>query len=330
MSCIFKRNSWKTLWSAVKSKFRTPQDDEGDGSNSDSSLRVNGGGDIVGGLIPSDINLVPYDSWEMVDVIYRGKFTSVHKVKYEDKFVAMKHIKLGHELKLSDIHNELTLLRDITRDGNDKFTHLYGAATDVFTVSIFMTYISGESTLGDVIEDLQVDYTDRIRLAIQLCQASDYLHNKLGIVHNDIKPHNILVDGDKLMLCDFGYSGCIGSTDNVGNGTMQYMAPEAVLMKCETLQPSLDVWSIAATVIEMFIDDLPWPEIDDDDDIEVEIEYLLKKYHNVHPSGLNQIGGYTLVEILQSCFYAPDMRAGLGEIIPKFEKLILEYEDEID
>ena len=48
-----------------------------------------------------------------------------------------------------------------------------------------------------------LSYIRRLKLFLKICKAVAKLHSK-GIVHRDIKPGNILIDNDRVLLCDFG------------------------------------------------------------------------------------------------------------------------------
>ncbi|XP_077990250.1 putative mitogen-activated protein kinase kinase kinase 7-like [Glandiceps talaboti] len=249
-----------------------------------------------------------------------------------DKIMAVKQVHLSDEIEPNNIHNELQILRDITKDDSRHFIHLFGVSTELYTVSTFINYIPGELTLRHIIyEDrFEVTYTQKIGYAIQLCQAVNYLHNNLKIVHNDINPRNILVDNDKLLLSNFSVSGYIGSKRHVGDGTLQYMAPEAVIPLTKTLRSTLDVWSTAATIIEIFTSAKPWPLVEDDDEFRYAFPKVLKRGYVIYPEGLEDIGSYSLVDILLPCFNAPNGRPAVKELIPKLEDSIVLYENEID
>jgi streptogramin lyase/predicted Ser/Thr protein kinase len=90
-----------------------------------------------------------------------------------------------------------------------------------------------------------------IDLLTQVAEALDAAH-AAGIVHRDVKPHNILIEGDRAYLSDFGLakavdeSGASGSASVVG--TAQYMSPEQ--WRGETIGPAADVYSLGCVLYE--------------------------------------------------------------------------------
>jgi len=90
-----------------------------------------------------------------------------------------------------------------------------------------------------------------IGLLGQIADALDAAHTA-GIVHRDVKPHNILVEGDRAYLSDFGLAKAIEGTDAGGSasivGTVEYMPPEQ--WRGEKVGPAADVYSLGCVLYE--------------------------------------------------------------------------------
>jgi serine/threonine-protein kinase len=81
------------------------------------------------------------------------------------------------------------------------------------------------------------------------CQVADGLAvlHKMGYVHADIKPNNILVDSrNTSKIIDFGQSCSIGTVKNRIQGTPDYIAPEQVALG--PLTPATDIFNFGATI----------------------------------------------------------------------------------
>src|SRR3954453_16207703 len=116
-----------------------------------------------------------------------------------------------------------------------------------------MQYIEGEDLRARLARGGPLDPAEALRLVAQIGEALDEAHAG-GLVHRDVKPANILLDGDgEAFLSDFGLAKHASSAssltgDHAFVGTIAYVAPEQI--RGEEIDGRADVYSLGCVLYE--------------------------------------------------------------------------------
>jgi serine/threonine protein kinase/formylglycine-generating enzyme required for sulfatase activity len=132
--------------------------------------------------------------------------------------------------------------------------------TDVIGPFVVMEYINGQ-TLAEVMTAGQLDHRSLIQIMINVAQALHHAH-KLGLVHRDVKPQNILIDSaGRPFVVDFGLA--IRDEEQWNHrgelaGTRPYMAPEQVRRESHRLDGRTDLWAMGVVLFQALTAKLPF------------------------------------------------------------------------
>lgn len=107
----------------------------------------------------------------------------------------------------------------------------------------------------------RTDEEDILKFLHDVAAGLEYLHDH-NIIHQDIKPDNIMLDDNcNFLVTDFGISvsstGNINDSEGMSGGTRRYMAPERY--DGVTL-PASDIWSLGASAVELLTNNPPYGE----------------------------------------------------------------------
>ena len=128
-----------------------------------------------------------------------------------------------------------------------------------------MRYVRGGSLRRRLEREGRLGLPETVRIIRQTAAALGHSHDQ-QILHCDVKPENILLDGDHVYLVDFGVSRAVRAdalpwepsfTTESGGGTARYMSPEQALDE-QAIDGRTDLYSLACVAFEMLAGHAPF------------------------------------------------------------------------
>jgi serine/threonine protein kinase len=200
--------------------------------------------------------------YQVIEELGRGGMGRVYKVqdtKVGEK-VALKLIRPEAGLDrqaLERFTNELKLARKIR---HKNVCQMFDPGEDAGTRYITMEYVHGEDLKQILRKIVRLSPGQAVGIARQVCDGLSEAH-KLGVVHRDLKPQNIMLDeGGNARIMDFGIARSLSGKGITGAGVMigtpEYMSPEQVEGK--DVDPRSDIYSLGVILYEMVTGQVPF------------------------------------------------------------------------
>jgi len=219
------------------------------------------------------VNWGSQDHYEVLRKVGRGKYSEVFEginVASGDKCV----IKILKPVKKNKIKREIRILQNLC--GGPNIVRLLDVVRDQQskTPSLIFEHVNN-TDFKTLYRTFQVQ---DIRYYIhEILKALDFCHSQ-GIMHRDVKPHNVMIDHSerKLRLIDWGLAEFYhpGREYNVRVASRYYKGPE-LLVGLQLYDYSLDMWSLGCMLAGMVFQREPFFHGSDNYDQLVKIARVL-------------------------------------------------------
>ncbi len=200
--------------------------------------------------------------YEFLELIGKGGFAFVYKVKdlYLERLGAIKILYKEYSRDEETIERFRREAKIYANLEHPNIVPIYDIGIVEGIVFFIMKFIEGETLNKIIRKEGKLSERRAIKIMSELLDALAYIHKK-GIIHRDIKPHNIMIDkNDRTILADFGIARTLESTSFTKSGailgTAYYLSPEQA--KGLPIDHRVDIYSAGVTLYEMVTGELPF------------------------------------------------------------------------
>jgi Protein kinase domain/RDD family len=200
------------------------------------------------------------DHFSVTELLGAGGMGAVFRARDESlqRFVAIKVIRGDHE-NAARRERIIQEARAQARVGHNHVVHIYYVGIHHQCPFFAMELVNGQ-TLAQRIRETRLPFFDIVRFGLETADALRH-SAKLGVIHGDVKPANILLDEDQsVKLSDFGLAGLSSETEDERSstgpaGTLNYMAPEVAGGQAPDVRS--DMYSLGVMLYELSYGELP-------------------------------------------------------------------------
>jgi TolB-like protein/predicted Ser/Thr protein kinase len=197
-------------------------------------------------------------NYQILEEIGRGGMGVIYRARqrHSRRIVALKRILTYH----ADSQETLVRFRReaeaAARLDHPNILPIYEVGENEDGLPSFSMKFAAGGSLVDAGPALRNDPRRIVRLMAKVARGVQYAHEQ-GILHRDLKPGNILLDGrGEPLVSDFGLAKWLDTASNLTQtltifGTPGYIAPEQANGAAAKLTPAADIYSLGAILFNL-------------------------------------------------------------------------------
>jgi TolB-like protein/tRNA A-37 threonylcarbamoyl transferase component Bud32 len=197
-------------------------------------------------------------NYQILEEIGRGGMGVIYRARqrHSRRIVALKRILSCHADSQETLMRFRREAQAAAKLDHPNILPIYEVSESEEGLPFFSMKFAGGGSLLEATPALRGEPRRVVALMAKVVRAVQYAHGQ-GILHRDLKPGNILLDGhSEPMVSDFGLAKWLEPTDDLTRtpsifGTPGYIAPEQVNGSEERLTPAADVYSLGAVLFHL-------------------------------------------------------------------------------
>lgn len=208
-------------------------------------------------------NVVLDNRYKVIEKIGVGGMADVYR-GYDELLGRTVAIKILHANFASDEGFVGRFKREAQNAGrlsHPNIVNMYDVGYDQGYHYIVMEYVEGQTLKEYIQERGKLSVDEAVKFAVAIAEGLEHAH-AMGIVHCDIKPHNMLITkSGRLKVTDFGIARAMNSQNtmmytNSVMGSAHYLSPEQASGKA--IDGSTDIYSLGVVLYEMLTGRVPY------------------------------------------------------------------------
>ena len=258
--------------------------------------------------------------YEILEKIGSGGMADVYKARCHrlNRLVAIKILK-------EDLSQDAEFRRRFHAESQAVAMLSHPNIVSVYDVShsdnidyIVMELIEGITLKQYMEQKGTLNWREALHFATQICKALEHAHSR-GIIHRDIKPHNIMILKDgSVKVADFGIARVSSAQNTLTRealGSVHYISPEQA--RGAQVDCRADLYALGVVMYEMLTGRPPY---DGDTPVSVAIQHI-----NGHPTMPREINPSIPVGLEQITMHA--MCADLASRYPSATRMLHDLEE---
>ncbi len=182
-----------------------------------------------------------------------------------DRRIAVKVLspELGEGMNIERFRREITITASLQ---HPHIVPVFAAGETGGLPYYTMPLVDGESLADRLAREGALPVAEVVGILREVARALAYAHGR-GVIHRDIKPHNVLLTGNSATVTDFGLAKALASARDVTEsdltspgfslGTPAYMSPEQASGD-HTVDHRADLYSFGCLAYEMLVEEPPF------------------------------------------------------------------------
>ncbi len=202
--------------------------------------------------------------YELEEVVGHGGMSSVYKAHDSllERHVALKILHERYNADDEFVERFKREARSVAQLQHPCIVTVIDRGEEEGRQYIVFEYVEGENLKEHVVRKGRLRVAEALEIAIEVAGALAFAHEH-GLVHRDVKPQNVLLNGDgRPKVTDFGIARSLDVDTGMTQtgtilGTSNYIAPEQA--SGGSVDQQTDVYSLGVVLYELLAGDVPFP-----------------------------------------------------------------------